>query len=136
GPRTPAPTKQPSDPQQGLHHVPHKRRLGVRLIAICAAGLVGLAAADVSHPRGAVAPLLLGAVLSAVGACLAWRRLVWRNLALMACVASLGAARGSFVSDMATRTGLEPFVGRGVRVRAVANAPPTFTATSAHLAIQ
>src|SRR5207237_8312209 len=98
---------------------------------------VGLAAADVSHTRGAGgAPLLLGAVLAAMGACLAWRKPVWRNLALVACAVSLGAGRGMLVSDAAPHNPLQPFVGGHVRLRALANAPPTFTTTSAHLAIE
>jgi competence protein ComEC len=68
------------------------------LIGLSAAALLGIAIADLTQPR--VAPLVVAATLALAAAGLTWRRKRWRMLALLACAAALGAARGSLGDEV------------------------------------
>ncbi len=64
------------------------------VILLCAAALLGLAVTDLTRPPS-LAPWLLVALLGGSAAVLVRRQRAWRNLALLTCALSLGAARGA-----------------------------------------
>jgi ComEC/Rec2-related protein len=68
------------------------------LIGLCTAAVAGIAIADLRSLS--VPQLLLTTVLAALAACVASPHRLPRTLALLACAASLGAARASFTAEL------------------------------------
>ena len=102
------------------------------LIALCVAALCGVAVGDVS--RLEPSRLVLGGLLSLLGAGLAWRLTGWRMLALFTFAAALGGLRASLVAPDQT-SALEPYFGLTVRLRGVVVQPPSIGPASAQLLV-
>src|SRR5438105_3916450 len=86
----------------------------MRLISLCAAALLGLVLGDLGR-FGAPPQLLFGALVAALGACLAWRHATWRWVALATCALAAGGLRASMVATV-PQTTLGARAGQTIRL--------------------
>src|SRR2546423_8648693 len=86
----------------------------MRLISLCAAALLGRALGVLGR-FGAPPQLFFGALVAALGACLAWRHATWRWVALATCALAAGGLRATMVATV-PQTTLAAYAGQTVRL--------------------
>src|SRR5260221_13433969 len=95
----------------------------MRLIALCSAALLGIALGDIGWLANP-APVVFGACVALLGACLAGRHTTGRWLALSACALALGGLRATAVQPTSPPA-IERYVGQLIRLDGRLVSPPS-----------